>query len=71
MLPLLQLAVYCSDKCFRHALEINAAPEAMRLSKSQLREKMHDGAEAMSPGSSSEVCLSFVSTGVREGKGGT
>ena len=63
---LLRSAVYCRGKGSGHALRINTAPEAIRLSNSRMREETDAGAEGMSRWSSSEACLSLVGTGVRE-----
>ena len=52
-------------------LGMDAAPEATRVSNSRMCEEMDAGAEAMSRGSSSEGCLSFVSTGVCQMKRGS
>ena len=59
-----------SDKGFGYAFGIDVVLEATRLSKSRMREEMDVGGEAMSRGIPSEACLSFVSTGVREGERG-
>ena len=59
----------CSDKGFGHALGINAAPEAMQLSKSWMREETEVGGEAMRCAGSPKVCP-VLARELMKGKGG-